>query len=224
MRNNMSSKYQQLTENLNTVEECQKAIAEINKKFKATMYGVMLCVVAYLVALFWLRNTLIVFLICIPMIIFAIMNNRYGKQIRVIAEKRNQIRQEEARVNREVGEDGAEVVELDKSDIHETVTNARSLNDLPKEYTVLDQVMINDEPAAHIIVSPYGVAVVDNADRSEEIKALTEDLQLEFPVTWYEPVSDDQIYDLVSRIQENRNPVLTEPEIYKILYRLNGLD
>lgn len=52
----MANKNEQLIQNLNTVAECNSAIQEINKKFKATMYVVMVCVVLYLLALFWLRN------------------------------------------------------------------------------------------------------------------------------------------------------------------------
>ncbi|WP_289220614.1 hypothetical protein [Ileibacterium valens] len=219
----MANKNEQLTQNLNTVAECNSAIQEINKKFKATMYAVMVCVVLYLLALFWLRNNGVVLIICIPMLIFAVMNNRYGKQIRVIAGKREQIRKEEARVNAETNSEGAEVVELQPGDITETITNAKSLNDLPKEYTVLDEVMINERPAAHIIVSPYGVVIVDNEDRTQEVRDLLENLNIEYPITWYEPVSEEQVFDLASKIQENRTTVLTEPEIYKILYRLNGL-
>ncbi len=220
----MANKNQQLTENLNTVEECRAAIAEVNKKFRMTMYGVIACVVAYLVALFWIRNTTIVFIICIPMLILAVMNNRYGKQIRQIAARRDQIRQEEARVQQETGSGDAQVVELDSSDIHETVSDAKSLDDLPKEYTVLDQVTINDEPPiAHVIVSPYGVAIVDNKDWTEEIRTLLSDLNLDFPIYYYEPVSDDQIFDLAARIQQPHQTVLSEPEIYKILYRLSGI-
>lgn len=219
----MANKNEQLTQNLNTVAECNSVIQEINKKFKATMYAVMVCVVLYLLALFWLRNNGVVLIICIPMLIFAVMNNRYGKQIRVIAGKREQIRKEEARVNAETNSEGAEVVELQPGDITETITNAKSLNDLPKEYTVLDEVMINERPAAHIIVSPYGVVIVDNEDRTQEVRDLLENLNIEYPITWYEPVSEEQVFDLASKIQENRTTVLTEPEIYKILYRLNGL-
>lgn len=220
----MSSKYEELTKDLNSAEECSQKIAEINKKFRMTMYGVMVCVLLYLIALFAIKNTTLVLIICIPMIILAVMNNRYGKQIRMIAQKRQEFRDAENRL-KEQNPEAAEgdIIELPVEDIKETMSNVKSLNDLPKDYTVLDQVMINNNPAAHIIVSPYGVAVVDEVDRTDDLKAVLQGLEIDAPVFWYAPVSDDELLDLAARIQSPRTVVLTEQEIYKILYRLNGL-
>lgn len=220
----MSSKYEELTKDLNSAEECSQKIAEINKKFRMTMYGVMVCVLLYLIALFAIKNTTLVLIICIPMIILAVMNNRYGKQIRMIAQKRQEFRDAENRIKAQ-NPDAAEgdIIELPVEDIKETMSNVKSLNDLPKDYTVLDQVMINNNPAAHIIVSPYGVAVVDEVDRTDDLKGVLQGLEIDAPVFWYAPVSDDELLDLAARIQSPRTVVLTEQEIYKILYRLNGL-
>lgn len=210
-------------ETVETVDEINAKVQALLKKYKLTMYGMIACIVLYLISLFWIRNTIIVVIICIPMIACAVLNSRYSKQIRQLVATRNQMQsREEARKRAE--EAGLDPDEMDLGDVNSgeaIVANASSLNDLPKEYTVLDDVDLDGDVIPHIILSPYGVAVVDSTDRTELITQKLKELDLEAPVYMYEPSEDIAL--LAENIQMPKEVVFTEPDIYKVLYSLTGL-
>lgn len=215
-------------DDLKTPQACNAAIQEIMKKYRFTMYAVLVCVLVYLVGLFAIRNTVVVLITCIPMIILAVMNNRYGKQIRKIAARRTELnkeieaekKEEERQLAIENGEEVTDVVYSEEP----VKEDAKSLNDLPKEYTVLDHVAVGDEEIDHIVLSPYGLTIVDENDSTDAVHNLIEDLNINVPIYYVKPEEGEDISVLAARIQEPRQVVLTEQEIFKILYRLNGLD
>lgn len=210
---------------MDSIEEINAQFEELMKKYKLTMYGMMACIVVYLICLFWVKNLWIVLIVCVPMIALAVYNSRISKQVRELAARRNQLKAREdaaaraALTGEEVdGQDmGIGAENLDEA----IVANATSLNDLPKEYTVLDQVELDGQEIPHVILSPYGIAVVDSTDRTAQIEALLQELEVESPVYMYEPSEDIAL--LAERIQLPKEVALTESDIYKILYRISGL-
>lgn len=217
-----------------TPEEAQAQINEINKqiqgimkKYKMTMWGMIACIVVYLIALFWLKNMIVVLICCIPMVAMAVLNSRYSKQARALMQKRQEIKnREDARIKREQalasGDMDAAAAAQAVINNEPIIANASSLNDLPKEYTVLDDVVVDGETIPHVILSPYGVAVVDEADRTDLMHGVLEELSLDAPVYMYEP--DENIAELAEQIQMPKTVALSEPEIYSILSRLTGLN
>lgn len=209
------------SELLPTTDELKAQYAKEMKGYKASLYLVMAAVALYVISMFFLRNNWITLLSCIPLIIGAIWNNRQAKKIRAINEEYAKVQQVEKRAKAmENGEISPDEVELLESS--EIVTNAGSLNDLPKEYTVLDNEELDGQPVKHIILSPYGVSIVDDLDHTEQMKKILEELNIEAPVFSYLPMDDTS--ELVMEIQTPRDVALSEKEIYQILYHLRGLD
>ena len=205
------------------IEEMNTKINGLMKKYKWTMYGIVGCIAAYFIVMFVIKNQMLLLALCVPMILLGITNHKLGKQITQLVNERNealkaQKAQEEQEQKTESGEneseDGAAAVES------ETV-ECRSLNDLPKEYTVMDKVDVRGQTVDHIIVSPYGVAIVNETDPTEDVREVIQTLNLEPPIFYYP--ADEDIPSLAAKIQKEKKAVLSEPEVYNILYRVSGL-
>lgn len=209
------------TELLPTTDELKAKYSKEMKGYKTSLYIVVGAVVLYVISMFILRNNWITLLCCIPLIGGAFWNSKQAKKIRKINEEYAKVQEVERRAR------AAENGELDPDDVQvlessEIVTNAGSLNDLPKEYTVLDNEELGQEPVKHIILSPYGVAIVDPLDHTAQMKSMLEELNIEAPVFSYLP--QDDMSELVIEIQRPRDVALSEKDIYRILYHLRGLD
>ncbi len=208
------------SELLPTTDDLKAQYAQEMKGYKASLYLVVASVILYVISMFFLRNNWVTLLSCVPLIAGAFWNNRQAKKIRKINTEYAKIKEIEKKAQAmENGEPYDDVQVLDSSEI---VTNAGSLNDLPREYTVLDNEELDGATVKHIILSPYGVAIVDDLDHTAAMKAMLEELNIEAPVYSYLPMDD--MSELVMQIQEPRDAALSEKEIYRILYHLRGLD
>ncbi|MCF0245432.1 MAG: hypothetical protein HUJ55_01245 [Ileibacterium sp.] len=205
------------------LEEMNAKIEALTKKYKLTVYGIIPFVAAYIYLMFAGKNNMILLALCVPMIILGLYNYRLGKQITALVNERaKELNRQKALEEREARIEAGEDVELSDVTANEAiVANCQSLNDLPKEYTVMDNIDVNGETIAHIIVSPYGVALVNETDPTEEVREIIDTLNIEPPIFYYEP--SDDIALLAERIQMPKEVVLSEPEVYSILYRVSGL-
>lgn len=208
-------------------EELEEQINEINgkiqtlmKKYNYTMYGLIVLIVLYLVCLFWIHNSFLLLGLCIPMILLAFYNSKQAKQVRQLAAQRQELKTKVERAQK-AKEQGTSVEEA----LAEPVTaEIVSLNDLPKQYTVLDDVALEDGTIVdHVVISPAGIVVVNVEDVREPLKELLEELNGIDYITWIDP-TDKTFAEIGEEIQKDQFQILTEQEIYKILYRLNDLD
>lgn len=209
---------------MNELERLEAQMREAMKKYKLTMYGLIACIVLYLVCLFMVKNNWLVLACCVPMIVLAIINNKYVKQIKKyggeIASLRNGQKQAAQGVpDEKYGVIGDGIQENTAAPI---LANAKSLNELPKQYTVLDDIDLDGETLEHVVVSPCGVAVVADPALKEKVQERLDGLGIEnLPVIYLDPVMD--VSAQAVEIQSMPDSVLSEQEIYKVLYNLTGL-
>lgn len=198
-------------------ETLNSQIQELLKKYKMTMWALVGCIALYLVFLFIVKaewSTWVVLALCVVMIVLAVLNTRYSRAIQKLAKQRQELIRQEKIENGELDEQQAAASS-------EIVANAKSLNDLPKEYTVLDEVDLEGKKAEHIVVSPYGVAIVASEDLKPEMDSVLADLGIQSPVYSYSP--EEEVSVLAEKIQMEKTPALDESQIMSILYRLTGL-
>ena len=205
------------------IEEIDAQLKELMKKYRMTMWAMVASIAVYLVFLFAIKttwSTWVVLGICVVMIGIAVMNTKISRKIQKLAQEKAQLKKP---VDPETGEplQNERIGTVDE-DVP-IVANAMSLNDLPKQYTVLDNVPLSDGIVVeHIVVSPYGIAAVTKDDVKGELEAIAQEVGIEnAPIFLYDP--DTEISTLAEDIQMEKTVVLTEPEIMKLLYKLNGL-
>lgn len=205
------------------MEALDDDIRNIMGKYKVTMWILVACIVIYLLFLFVIRqswSTYVVLATCVIMIFLAVLNTKYSKQIQQLAAKRKSIRQELEKLTPKEGQVEEEIKEAIEEEA--IVANATSLNDLPKQYTVLDEVKLpSGEVVEHIIVSPYGIGVVGETKHQKEIEELLESLNLTAPIFFYDPKTE--ISQLAENIQMEKQIVLDETQIFTILRAFVGL-
>ncbi len=205
------------------LEGIDDTIRSLMSKYKLTMYILVASIVVYLLFLFVFRPTWATYVViatCIIMLVLAVVNTRISKKIQQLAVTRKTVRQslEKLKTN---GEDEKEpsVEEIKEEAI---VANATSMNDLPKQYTVLDDVQFQDgKIAPHVVVSPYGIAVVGDPNLKDEIQADLDILEISSPIFFYDPTTD--VATLVENIQMEKQIVLNEEQIYTLLKEFVGL-
>lgn len=201
---------------MNEKETLNSQIQELLKKYKMTMWALVACIALYLVFLFVVKaewSTWVVLVLCIIMIVLAVLNTRYSRAIQKLAKQRQQILKQEKSDSGELSAESAQASEI--------VANAKTLNDLPREYTVLDNVELDGKTAEHIVVSPYGIAVVASEDLTLQVQDVLVDLGIQSPVRLYSP--DEDIAVMAEQIQMDKEPALDESQIMSVLYRLTGL-
>ncbi|MEY8309669.1 hypothetical protein AAK899_09135 [Erysipelotrichaceae bacterium 51-3] len=215
------------------VASLDNQIKDLMKKYKMTMWALIACIVVYLLFLFVIKtaySTWIVLGICVVMIGIAVYNTKISRQVQKLAlEKRRLTHPNDAPAASQPASGGlmgkstagAPVGEVDSS--QPIVANATSLNDLPKQYTVLDDVEFGDgQRAANVVVSPYGIAVVGNEDLRPEMEAILQEEGLEdIPVSYYNP--DEEVSSIAEKIQEDKMVVLDENKIMSLLLKLTGI-
>ena len=212
------------------VANIDRQIQQLMKKYKMSMWALVACIVLYLVFLFLIKTTYstwIVLGICVVMIGIAVYNTKISKQVQRLAlEKRRLTNPKGAATTSSASAmtkstAGAALGQVDESE--PIVANAASLNDLPKQYTVLDDVEFSDgQRAQNVVVSPYGIAVVGNPDLRPEVDALLQEASIEdVPVFFYSP--DEEVSALAEKIQMEKMVVLDENKIMEILLKLTGI-
>lgn len=205
------------------LEGIDDAIRSLMSKYKLTMYILVACIVIYLLFLFVFRPpwaTYVVITTCVIMLVLAVVNTRISKKIQQLAVTRKTVRQSlEKLKNNGESEQEASAQEIKEEAI---VANATSINDLPKQYTVLDEVPFQDgKKAPHVVVSPYGIAVVGDQDLKDEIQVDLDLLGISSPIFFYDPNTD--VATLVENIQMEKQIVLDEEQIYTLLKQFVGL-
>ncbi len=205
------------------LEGIDDVLRSLMSKYKLTMYLLVGCIVVYLLFLFVFRPswaTYVVITTCIIMLVLAVVNTKISKKIQKLASTRKTVRQSLEKLTQdEEGNLDSSPQELKEEAI---VANATSLNDLPKQYTVLDDVSFQDgKTAPHVIVSPYGIAVVGDEHLKEEIQANLDLLDISSPIFFYDPTTE--IAALVENIQMEKQIVLDEDQIYTVLKQFIGL-
>ncbi len=205
------------------LERISKEIQAQLKTYKITLWGVVGSIGLYLVCLFMIKSNALLLATCVLMIVMAILNTRYSKRIQKLAKERAalqaSIAKPESSATAAAAEDGLQIGTVNTSD--PVVTGVESLNELPKEYTVLDDVDFGDFSAEHVVVSPYGVALVGNADCAAELNAVLQEIGVESPVFVYDPELD--IDTLAQNIQSEKIIALDEQQIMTICQKLLGL-
>lgn len=194
------------------------------KKYRLSLVLFGVALVAYFVSLLLIRNHVLVLICCIPIFGVGFWNNRIGKTMREMSTEYNKIMQKISALEKADNEfpQNEETTVSSDSVGSAIVANATSLNDLPKEYTVLDQEELDGQNIAHIILSPYGVTLVDEQDHRPAMEAILNELNIQAPIFWQQPQED--IAALAETIQVPKQVALNEQEIYKILYRLRGIN
>lgn len=208
-------------EDQQVIDSLDGQIRELMKKYKMTMWALVACIVAYLVFLFLVKtswSTWVVLAICVVMIAIAVMNTKYSRRIQKLAMEKQKLKKQaqatggSADAASAIGQTGNEAI----------VANAASLNDLPRQYTVLDDVEFADgQEAENIVVSPYGVAVVGSPDLKPELDAVLQEAGVEAPIFFYSP--EQEVSALAEAIQMEKTIALDEKQIMDILYKLTGL-
>lgn len=196
-------------------------IQDVLKKYKLTMGLLIACIAAYLVFLFLVKetwSTYVVLGICVIMIILAIYNTRLSRQIQRLAAEKQRLGGSQCSPAA-----GSRVGQID--DQLEMMENAQSLNDLPRQYTVLDDVQFEDgEVAQNIVVSPYGVAVVGSDALRQDVASVLLECGIENPneiLFFYNP--DQEISALAQQILQVNVICLDERKIMDILLKLTGI-
>ena len=212
-------------EDQQVIDSLDGQIKELMKKYKMTMWALVACIVAYLIFLFVIKaswSTWVVLGICVVMIALAVMNTRYSRRIQKLAmEKQKLAMEKQAQAAAAPGQSSdGRIGQVDSDEA--IVANAASLNDLPRQYTVLDEIEFSDgQSAENIVVSPYGVAVVGSPDLKPELEAILQEAGVEAPIFFYSP--DQEVAALAEEIQMEKTIALDEKQIMDILYKLTGL-
>lgn len=211
----------------NVSEEMESLTAQIKeqmKKYKLTMWALIASIVFYLLFLFVIRqswSTYVVFGICIVMIVLAVINTKISRKIQKLAAKRAELKKamEKPMTTDETDNSGLVGSQDSASPI---VANAKSLNDLPKQYTVLDEVDLGDgKSAEHIVVSPYGVAIIGDPDLRSDVEVILQEAGVEAPIFVYDPATP--VEQLAEEIQMEKTVALDEKQVMDLLYKLTGL-
>lgn len=211
------------------VAKIDNQIQQLMKKYKMSMWALVVCIALYLVFLFLVKtaySTWIVLGICVVMIGIAVYNTKISKQVQRLALEKRRLTNPNATPNRPASAmtkstANAPLGQVDDSE--PIVANAVSLNDLPKQYTVLDDVEFGDgQRAQNVVVSPYGIAVVGNPDLRPEVEAILQEANVEdVPIFFYSP--DEEVSVLAEKIQMEKMVVLDEGKIMEILLKLTGI-
>lgn len=197
-------------------------IQEVLKKYKLTMSLLIACIAAYLVFLFVIKeswSTYVVLGICVIMIVLAVYNTRLSRHIQKLAAEKQRLGGTQC----PAAAAGSRIGSVD--DQLEMMENAQSLNDLPRQYTVLDEVQFEDgKVAQNIVVSPYGVAVVGSDHLRADVASVLLECGIENPneiLFFYDP--DQEIGTLAQEITRVNVVCLDERQIMDILLKLTGI-
>ena len=201
-------------------EEINQINAQIQQtyaKYKRTMIYLVACFVIYIVFMFVVKESWSVYVVlanCVAMIALAVYDTRLTRKIRRLATERGRLMEESKVANGQAVATDLPMVE-----------NAQSLNDLPRQFTVLDDIEFEDGTVAeHIVVSPYGIAVVGNESLKENVLQALDQCgvdQAEELVTFYDP--NEETSELVQKILQVNVNCLDERQIMQILLNLTGL-
>lgn len=215
-----------IPENLQAeLDSLDAQIQEMMKKYKLTIYLLIGSIVFYLIFLFVIReswSTWVVLGICVVMIVLAVINSRDSRRIQKLATRRAELKKA---LEKPVPGRSEAPSKGDQDLQTPVVANATSLNDLPKQYTVLDEIEFSDgQKAEHIIVSPYGIALVGDIALRDDIASIAQEVADDIPIFVYSPQEEaDDVAQLVEDIQMEKTVVLQERQVMDLLFKLTGL-
>lgn len=205
-------------DNQEEINQINAQIQETYAKYKRTMFLLVACFVIYIVFMFVIKESWSIYVVlvnCAAMIALAVYDTRLTRKIRKLAVERGRLMEESKAANGQPMTTDLPVIE-----------NAQSLNDLPRQFTVLDDIKFEDGTVAeHIVVSPYGIAVVgDESLKGNVMQALEqcEIDQAEELVTFYDP--NEETSELVQKILQVNVNCLDERQIMEILLNLTGIN
>lgn len=200
------------------IDEINAQIQQTYAKYKRTMILLVACLVIYIVFMFVIKQPWSVYVVlanCVAMIALAIYDTKLTRKIRKLAVERGRLMEESKAANGEPITTDLPMVE-----------NAQSLNDLPRQFTVLDEVEFEDGTVAeHIVVSPYGIAVVGDESLKDNVLQALEQCninQAEEMLTFYDP--NEETSTLVQNILKVNVNCLDERQIMEILLNLTGIN
>lgn len=200
------------------IDEINAQIQQTYAKYKRTMILLVACLVIYIVFMFVIKQPWSVYVVlanCVAMIALAIYDTKLTRKIRKLAVERGRLMEESKAANGEPITTDLPMVE-----------NAQSLNDLPRQFTVLDEVEFEDGTVAeHIVVSPYGIAVVGDESLKDNVLQALEQCninQAEEMLTFYDP--NEETSTLVQNILKVNANCLDERQIMEILLNLTGIN
>lgn len=209
------------SETLEKIDKITNEIRDLLKIYKVTMWAIVASIVVYLLVLFVFKSKGLL-IVCIVMIVLAIINTRYSRKIQKLAAERTKLKKSIESPTSEAAAptDGSLQVGTDNSS-EAIVTNAKSLNDLPREYTVLDHVEFPAGEVDHVVVSPYGIALIGDPKYRADMESVLQEIQIDSPIFVYNP--DEEISKLVEQIQMEKIVELTEAQCMTICQKLLGL-
>lgn len=204
-------------DNQEEIDAINKEIQKTYAKYKRTMFVLVACFAIYLVFMFMVKKPWSMYVVladCVALIALAVYDTRLTRRIRKLATERGRLMEEAKIAN-------GEPVTTDL----QTVENAQSLNDLPRQFTVLDDIEFEDGMVAnHIVVSPYGIAVVGSEDLKDNVVRSVAECGIYNPeeiMTFYDP--EDEVSTLVQNILKVNVNCLDERQIMNILLNLTGI-
>lgn len=154
-------------------------------------------IVLYVLALFFFNNWIMILILIIPMLALAVWDHRNLKAIRALQQQ----------INIQQGKSAADL------------SRYRSLNELPKVYTVVDETETEGLHFDHLVLSPYGIDCISPEDESEQIAEKLNVPQKD--VYWIS--SELPLEEQIEKILSHHENVLSEQELFQILYVINGL-
>jgi hypothetical protein len=193
--------------------QINQEIRDTMGKYKISMYGIVACIIAYVICLFVIKNATYVLILCVPMVALAIYNSRLAKKIRKLCDERDELQAPK-------NEDGTPIVSSAQPDKEIT-----SYNQLSKAYTVMDNVDLGGVNADHVILSPFEAVIViapENAETAKEaLEKILEEKQAPAPIRIID--ADLPVAEGVKLAQENQKSVLSEAQIMQVLMTLVNL-
>ena len=177
-------------------------------KYRKTARLLLVACVLYLLVIFFVKNQWITIAAMVITIGLCVWNMRLGKQAKTLSAQIQELKGPQAETEEIVADDAGRIYE--------------DLDHLPRKYTVLDNVKVDEAVIPHVIASPYELIVIGTEDDRKKIQEVVAELELDAPVIVFAdhvPMSELSAY-----INSERAQAMNEDQVFRILYRLNDID
>lgn len=190
---------------MDQLKEKQAQLAQLMDKYKKASKVLLGTILVYVLVVFFVKQNWVTVIMMVVMFAVCIWSVRVSKQVKTAAEEVQKLKAELA------------------PDTEEIITEAPAdLNHLPRNFTVADDVELEGVTIPHIIVSPYSIIILGEQEHKKLVDDVLTQLDLQAPVTVLPAgVSMDELNAMINASTEI---VLTEDQIFKILYRLNDIE
>lgn len=191
---------------MDQLKEKQAQMAQLMDKYKKASKVLLGTIIVYILVIFFIKNNMITMVIMGVMLVVCIWSIRLSKQIRTLSVEIQNLK-----------------AELMPADEQSVLSEAPAdLNHLPRNFTVLDNVELEGAVIPHVIVSPYSIIILGDQTQKKLVDDVLTALELQAPVTVLP--ANVSMEELNAMINASDEIVLTEEQIFKILYRLNDIE